>query len=88
MIGVYKTNIDCYFIREIVENYCTLGKIQPCPTIHSALRALVNSRPRLNFTSGTIIFHHSPHEQSIFVYYQPRFSAGTYPCTKYKFKLY
>ena len=28
----------------------------------------MNSRPRLNFTSGTIIFHHSPHEQSIFVY--------------------
>ena len=37
----------------------------------SALLASVNSRPRLNFTSGTIIFHHSPHEQSIFVY-QPR----------------
>ena len=25
------------------------------------------SRPRLNFTSGTIIFYHSPHEQLIFV---------------------
>ena len=31
---VYKTNIDCSFIREMVENYCTLGKIQPWPTIH------------------------------------------------------
>ena len=28
----------------------------------------MNSSPRLNFTSGTIIFHHSPHEQSIFVH--------------------
>ena len=27
--GVYKTNIDCSFIRGIVENYCTLGKTQP-----------------------------------------------------------
>ena len=31
---VYKTNIDCSFIRGMVENYCTLGKIQPWPTIH------------------------------------------------------
>ena len=28
----------------------------------------MNSRQRLNFTSGTIIFYHSPYEQSIFVY--------------------
>ena len=34
MNGVYKTNIDCTFIRGMVENYCTLGKIQPWPTIH------------------------------------------------------
>ena len=34
MTGVYKTNIDCSFIRGMVENYCTLGKIQPWPTIH------------------------------------------------------
>ena len=32
-------------------------------------RAEVNSRPKLNFTSGTMIFHHIPHEQSICVYY-------------------
>ena len=32
--GVYKTNIGCSFIRGMVENYCTLGKIQPWPTIH------------------------------------------------------
>ena len=51
---VYKTNIDCSFIRGMVENYCALGNIQPWPTS-------VNSRPRLNFTSGIIIFHHSPH---------------------------
>ena len=34
MNGVYKTNIDCSFIRGMVENYCTLGKTQPWPTIH------------------------------------------------------
>ena len=33
-MGVYKTNIDYSFIWEVVENYCTLGKIQPWPTIH------------------------------------------------------
>ena len=37
-----------------------------------ALQASVNSRPRLNFTTGTIIFHHSSHEQSIFVSYTLR----------------
>ena len=31
---VYKTNIDCSFIRGMVEKYCTLSKIQPLPTIH------------------------------------------------------
>ena len=34
MNGVYKTNIDCSVIRGMVENYCTLGKTQPWPTIH------------------------------------------------------
>ena len=29
MNGVYKTDIDCSLIRGMVENYCTLGKIQP-----------------------------------------------------------
>ena len=32
--GVYKTKSDCSFIRGMEENYCTLGKIQPWPTIH------------------------------------------------------
>ena len=32
--GVYKTNIDYSFIRGLVENYCTLGKIQSSPPIH------------------------------------------------------
>ena len=70
MNWVYKTNIDFSFIRGMIENYCTLGKIQPWPTIHlGPNRPRVNSRPRLNFTSGTIIYPHSPHEQSIFVWY-------------------
>ena len=34
MNRVYKTNIGRSFIREMVEIYCTLGKIQPGPTIH------------------------------------------------------
>ena len=34
MNGVYKTNIDYSFIQGNVENYRTLGKIQPWPTIH------------------------------------------------------
>ena len=34
MNGVYKTNIDCSFIWGMVENYFTLGKTQPWPTIH------------------------------------------------------
>ena len=34
MNGVHKTNIDCSFIWGMVENYCTLGKTQPWPTIH------------------------------------------------------
>ena len=34
MNWVCKTNIDCSFILGMVENYCTLDKIQPLPTIH------------------------------------------------------
>ena len=52
MNGVNKTNIDCSFTRGMVENYSTLGKIQPFSL-------------RLNFSSRAIIFHHSPHEQSV-----------------------
>ena len=33
MNGVYKTNIDCSLIWGMVENYCTLSKIQPLPAI-------------------------------------------------------
>ena len=46
MYGVYKTNFDLSFIRGMVENNCTLGKIQPWPTIH------LGPRSRLKFTSG------------------------------------
>ena len=34
MNGVYKTNIGCSLVHEMVENYCPMGRIQPCPTIH------------------------------------------------------
>ena len=66
MNGVYKTNIDCSFIRWIVEIIVPLVKFNLDLLFTLAQQASVNSRPR--FTSGTIIFHHSPHEQSIFVY--------------------
>ena len=62
------TNIDCSFIRGMVETIVPSVEFNLTYYIlTSALRALVNSRQRLNFTSGTIIFHHSLHEQSIFV---------------------
>ena len=48
---VYKTNIDCSFIRGMVENYCTLGKTQSWPTIHLGPTGLI-SRLGLSFTSG------------------------------------
>ena len=35
--GVYKTNIDCPFIRGALENYCPLGESQPWPTIQQGL---------------------------------------------------
>ena len=57
MNGVYKTNIDCSFIQGMLENHCTLGKIQLWPTFTSALRALDNNFPSFR------------HEQSIFVYH-------------------
>ena len=66
MNGVYKTNINCFFISEMVESCCPLSEIQPWPTIHLDS---VHSELRLNFTLGTIIYGHSPHEQSKFVQY-------------------
>ena len=51
----------------MVENYCPRDEIQPWPTIHlgPTLRASVNSRLRLNFTKGTIIFYHSPNKRAV-----------------------
>ena len=71
MNGVYKTNIDCSFIREKVENYCTLGETQPWPILFtSALRASVNSRPGLGFTSGQL-FSTIPLMSSQYLYTVP-----------------
>ena len=47
----------------MAKSYCNLGKIQPWPTIHLGPTYSLNNRPRLNFTYGTIICHHSLHEQ-------------------------
>ena len=69
-MGCIKQNIDCSFIDGYGEKIIAPSvKFNLRLLFTSALRASVNSRPRLNFTSGTIIFNHSPHEQSIFVYY-------------------
>ena len=59
---VYKTNIDCSFIRGMVEIVVPSVKFNLGLLFTSALRASVNIRLRLNFTSGTVIFHHSPHK--------------------------
>ena len=48
--GCIKQILTDLFIWKMVEIYCLLGEIQHRP---------VNSRPRLNYISGTIIFHHS-----------------------------
>ena len=37
-----------------MENYCP-----------EAARAEVNSRPKSNFTEGTMIFYHSPNERAV-----------------------
>ena len=68
MNGVYKTNIDCSFMGEWYKIIVPSVKFNLGLLFTSVLRASVNSRPRLNFTLVTIIFHHSLHEQSIFVY--------------------
>ena len=67
MNGVYKTNIDCASIREMIKNHWALGKIQTWPTIHLGPtgRASVNSRSRLNFTSGTLRVGEEENEKSL-----------------------
>ena len=63
-------NVYCqliYGVREwyiFIDNYCTLGKPWQVGLLFTlALWASVNSHCEL----GTIISHHSPHDQSIFV---------------------
>ena len=58
--GMHKTDNNCSFIREMVEKLLyPRVKLKLGLLFTSALRASVNSKPRLNFTSGTIIFHYS-----------------------------
>ena len=47
------------------EKLLSRGKNQSWPTIHQVLRAEVNSRPRLNFIEGALIFYHSPNKRSV-----------------------
>ena len=47
-----------------MENYCPQGEIQPWP-ITEARRAKVNSRQRLNFTEGAIIFYHFLNKRAV-----------------------
>ena len=67
MNGVYKTNIDCSFIRRMVENNCTLGKIKPQPTIHLGPTGLGEYQAKAEFHLWGNNFPPFPHEQSIFV---------------------
>ena len=41
------------------------GETQPCLLFIEARRAEVNSRPRLSFNKGTIIFYHSPNKRVV-----------------------
>ena len=70
----------CYIDKFTYKSTVPLAKFNLGLLFTSALRACMNSRPSLNFTSGIIIFHHSPHEQSIYVYYSSKMSTSTY-CT-------
>ena len=48
-----------------MENYCPEVKFNLCLLFTEARRAEVNSRQRLNFTEGTIIFYHSPNKRAV-----------------------
>ena len=48
-----------------MENYCPEVKLNLGLLFTEARRAEVNSRPRLSFTEGTIIFHHSPNKRAV-----------------------
>ena len=48
-----------------MENYCPEVKVNIGLLFTEARRAEVNSRPRLNFTEGTIIFFNSPNKIAV-----------------------
>ena len=48
-----------------MENYCPEVKHNLGLLFTEARRAEVNSRPRLSFTEGTIIFYHSPNKRAV-----------------------
>ena len=48
-----------------MENYCPEVKLNLGLLFAEARRAEVNSRPRLSFTKGTIIFYHSPNKRAV-----------------------
>ena len=52
-------------MRGMVENYCPKVKLNLGLLFTKARRAEVNSRPRLSFTEGTIIFYHSPNKRAV-----------------------
>ena len=51
-------------IGGMVENYCPEAKFN-IGLLFTEARAEVNSRPRLNFTEGTIIFYNSPNKVAV-----------------------
>ena len=48
-----------------MENYCPEVKFNLGLLFIEALLASVNSKPRLNFTKGTIIFYRSPNKRAV-----------------------
>ena len=52
-------------MRGMVENYCPEMKFNLGLLFTEAHKEEVSSRPRLNFTKGTIIFYHSPNKRAV-----------------------
>ena len=49
-----------------MENYCPeVNQLNLCLLFTEARRTEVNSRPRLSFTKGTIMFYHSPNKRAV-----------------------
>ena len=63
-------------MREMVENYFSRGEFNLGLLSTEVRKAEVNSRPRLNFTEGTMIFYHSTNKGAVNIcFIHPDFSV-------------